>query len=344
MNKMKVLVVDGSKQDRRMVVEALLDLTNVIVFGAVPDLDGALRALEHDLPDVIVTDALPDGGCAELIEAARRHDPAPAIAVFTGTDSDEQRRLCVGADLYIHKDAGLQELQLGVRDLARARAAAIRERRGDPFRTLGRLTAGIAHDLNNYLAVLTVSFDMIRRRQADPGVWDRARAALDAATAMTRNLLAYARGGVPEPELVDLGAVARSTASLVEGVAPHGVIVSVDVDDVLPAVTGVASELEQVVLNLVLNAYDAMPHGGEVRIAVRADGEKVTLEVADTGHGVGDQVRFATGTLTPSSKRRGAGLGLGIVRAVAERHRAELLIAPRAGGGTTVTITLDAAL
>jgi signal transduction histidine kinase len=340
---MKVLVVDGSKRDRRMVVEALLDLTNVIVYGAVPDIDGALRALEHDLPDVIVTDAqLPDGGCADLIAAARRHDPPPAVAVFTATDSDEQRARCVGADLYIHKDAGVQELQHGVRDLARARMDARRDRH-DPFRTLGRLTAGIAHDLNNYLSVLSVSLDMMRRRSQDPETWDRARAALDAACALTRNLLSYARGGVPEAELLDLAAVVRGTMGIVEGVAPQNVTVALDLEEILPAVSGVASELEQVVLNLVLNAYDAMPHGGEVRVAVRAAGEKVALEVSDTGGGVSEKVRFATGTLTPSSKRRGSGLGLGIVRAVAERHRAELVIAPRTGGGTIVTITLDAA-
>ena len=344
MTGMKVLVVDGSKRDRRMVVEALLDLTNVIVYGAVPDLDGALRALEHDLPDVIVTDAqLPDGGCAELIAAARRHDPSPAIAVFTGTDSDELRRYCIGADLYIHKDAGLQELQLGVRDLARARMETRRMHRGDPFRTIGRMTAGIAHDLNNYLSVISVSLEMIRRRQDDPGLWDRARQALDAATALNRNLLAYARGGEPTAELVDLGGLVRGTMAIASGVAPPDVTVALDLDPGVPPVTAVASELEQVVLNLVLNAYEAMPNGGVVRVSVRTAGEKVTLEVADTGAGVADTVRFATGTVTPSSKRRGVGLGLGIVRAVAERHRAELLIAPRAGGGTTVSITLSAA-
>ena len=341
MDKMKVLVVDGSKQDRRRVVEALLDLTNIIVYGAVPDLHGALRALEHEVPDVIVTDAqLPDGCGAELIEAARKHSPAPSVAVFTSNDSDEQRRRCrdAGADLYIHKDAGVGELQHGVRELASARR---RERHGDPFRLLGRMTAGIAHDLNNYLAVLSVSLDMIERRDPDPNLWLQARNALDAASAMTRNLIAYARGGSPLPGNIDLGAVVRRTVGLVAAVVPMGVLISLDLDDDVPAVRGVGSELEQVVLNLVLNACDAMPNGGEVRVAVRGrDDGKVVLEVADTGHGLPADVNFAAGTLTPSSKRAGGGLGLGIVRSVVERHHAELLISPRHGGGTVVTVTL----
>jgi signal transduction histidine kinase len=343
MDKMKVLVVDGSKQDRRRVVEALLDLTNVIVYGAVADLHGALAAIEREVPDVIVCDAqLPDGPGAELIAAARRHTPAPSVAVFTSIDSDEQRQRCrdAGADLYIHKDAGLHELQDGVRELASARR---RDRHGDPFRLLGRMTAGIAHDLNNYLAVLSVSLDMIERHDRDPQVFMQARNALDAASAMTRNLCAYARGGSPVPQTIDVGAVVRRTAGLVAAVVPIGVLISLDVDDEVPAVRGVASEIEQVVLNLVLNACDAMPRGGEVSVAVRTSGAKVVLEVSDTGGGLPDGVQLAAGTLSPSSKRPGGGLGLGIVRSVVERHHAELVIARRTGGGTVVTVTLQPA-
>jgi signal transduction histidine kinase len=346
---MKVLVVDGSKRDRRLVVEALLDLTNIVVYGAVPDLRGALSAIEHELPDVIVTDTqLPDGCGCDLIEAARRHQPMPSIAVFTENDSEEQRRRCheAGADLYIHKHAGLRELQLGIRDLVLSRNVTRRDRSADPFRLLGRMTAGIAHDLNNYLTVLAVSLDLLERREADPALWSRARHAMDAATTMTRNLLAYARGGSPEPERVDLAALARRTVGLVASAVPIGILISLDVDDEPPPVLGVASELEQVVLNLILNACDAMPRGGELRVGVRADvGGGVRLEVSDTGGGVADEVNFAVGTVTPSTKvgRQGGGLGLGIVRSVVERHRASLRLAPRLSGGTVVTVVFPGA-
>ena len=337
---MKVLVVDGKKEDRRMVVEALLDLTNVIVYGAVGELRDALHVIATDAPDVIVTDAdLPDGTGEELIAAARRHKPAPAIAVFTSEDSDEARARCADADLFIHKDSGLRELQHGVRDLLHARRVPRAERR-DAFHLIGRMAAGVAHDLNNYLTVLAMTLDMIQRRETDRELWQNAKLALETATQMTRNLIAYARGGSPDPVPLDLGAIVRRTIGVVARLVPEGVLISLDLDDEVPPVMGVASELEQIVLNLVLNACDAMPKGGELRVGVRAGDEQVALIVEDSGLGIQDAPKFADGTLSPSTKKRhGAGLGLGIVRAAAERHRADLLMERRDEGGTAVTVS-----
>lgn len=211
----------------------------------------------------------------------------------------------------------------------------------DTFRLLGRMTAGVAHDLNNYLTALQVSLDLLEQRGADPLHWRWAQEAMESAIHLSRNLLEYARGAAPEPQPIELGALVRRMLDLVGRLIAPEVLVVLDEEspETMPAVHGVAPELEQLVLNLVLNACDAMPGGGELRIRLRPDGATaVALDVLDTGAGLRHEL--TRGAVTPSSKpgRHGRGLGLGIVRAVVERHGATLTITARDGGGTAVTV------
>lgn len=213
----------------------------------------------------------------------------------------------------------------------------------DSFRLLGRMTAGVAHDLNNYLTVLRVAIDLLEQRGADRLLWDRAREAIESAVALNRNLLEYARGAKPEPRPIDLAGLVRRVLGLVQRLITPSIVVVVDESSELPPVRGVAPELEQLVLNLVLNACDAMPTGGELRLRLRAPGPSaVVLDVMDTGTG-GVRPLASGEAHAPSAKpgRHGRGLGLGIVRAVADRHHAVLKMSARDGGGTTATVVLE---
>jgi signal transduction histidine kinase len=214
----------------------------------------------------------------------------------------------------------------------------------DRYALLGRMTTGVAHDLNNYLTVVDVALALMQR-PADPMQrleLERARYAMDASIRLIRTLLEYARGGTAETTDVDLGAVVQRVLEVVARLISYEVVVIVDVDSDTPLISGVASELEQLVLNLVLNARDAMPNGGTLHLVLRTESpSKVALEVSDTGEGLDAAAADAIGTTTPSKKpgRNGRGLGLGIVRSVVDRHGAELKIAPRTGGGTRVTVS-----
>src|ERR1044071_1545699 len=133
---MKVLIVDGSKQKRSFLVEALGELTNVVVQGAVSHVRTAIRAVADANPDVIVTGVvLPDGEGTHLIERVRRMTAPPSIVVVADPGSDEQRMryLAAGADRYVDSD-DMSELQAAV--------ATLRSREGvSPFesqRLLGR--------------------------------------------------------------------------------------------------------------------------------------------------------------------------------------------------------------
>jgi CheY-like chemotaxis protein len=212
----------------------------------------------------------------------------------------------------------------------------------DRFCMLGRVTSGVAHDLANYLGAADLALTMAERND-DPSAVARAlanaREATRRALRLNEALLEYARGGAPAPGPIDLAAAVRGVIELFGRSIPERLSVTVDLEGGLPPVTGVAAELEQLVLNLVLNACEAMPEGGTLSLTVRRVAEGLALGVSDTGRGLG-RLPAEGAAVTHSSKtsRPGGGLGLGIVRHVAASHGARVKLAARPGGGTTVLV------
>jgi signal transduction histidine kinase len=328
---MKVLIVDGSRENRRDTVDALGQLTNVVVLGAVANVRTALHALADAHADVVITDAeLPDGDGEQLVERIRRLARTPSIVVVAAAPSDAQRDryLAAGVDRYVERDEDLRELQEALVTLGRGRTAIAPN---DTLRLLGRMAAGAAHDMNNYLAAAEGCLALLARHRDDPAIWTQLRAALAAMGRINGTLASYARGVAPPPALLDVGAVVRDTLAAAGRLIPSGIRLTTDISDGLRLVRGVASELEQLVLNLVINACDAMPDGGVVHVAVARTGTSaVLLRVADSGGGIDLRTRD-----------RG-GLGLGIVHAVVERHAGVIQFAVRQGGGTIVDVVLPA--
>src|SRR5262245_34256219 len=127
----------------------------------------------------------------------------------------------------------------------------------DRFLMLGRLAAGVAHDLANYLAIVDLSLARAAREAPEcHGDVGAAREAADRAVGLTRCLVAYARGGAPAPAWIDLGALVRRLLALFSHVIPEHVRLEVDLGQGPLLIRGVGPELEQLVLNLVLNACD----------------------------------------------------------------------------------------
>ncbi len=327
---MRVLIVDGSKQRRQVLVETLGELTNVVIQGAVGDVRTALLAVADASPDIVVTGTLlPDGDGTHLIERIRQLRSAPPTVVVTSvtTHAQRDRYLAAGADRCVENE---DELKSTVASLARTRRAAGSIPPAFTLELLGRMTAAVVHDLNNYVGVLEVMLALLRRHPHDEALWGQAHAALAAVRRLDDTLLDYARGGTPEPTRVELGALVRDMVALAGRVIPSTVQVVVELDPEGAMLRAVRSELEQLVLNLVVNACDAMPAGGELRISVGRATAAVLLEVADTGIGM------QAGT----SKHPGSGLGLGIVQAVVDRYRGAIRIVSRPEGGTLVAILL----
>src|SRR5262249_1488451 len=140
----------------------------------------------------------------------------------------------------------------------------------------------IVHDFSNYIGVLEVMLVLLRRSPNDATLWLQTESVVDVIRRLDATLLEYARGGAPERVAVDLVAIVRDTLSLAARVIPPDVKLVLDIADGTP-VLAVRTDLEQLVLNLVINACDAMPRGGELRVSVAQVPYGMVLEVRDTG-------------------------------------------------------------
>jgi signal transduction histidine kinase len=334
---MKVLIVDGSREQRTGLVSALGELTNVVIQGAVSHVRSALRAVADASPDVVVTSTtLSDGEGTALIESLRKMSSMPSIVVVSPTASNDERKryLAAGADRFVDGDPS--EVAAAVAGLRVRPVGSI-----PPFesmRLLGRMSAGVVHDLNKYMTALTASLQMLEAN-GDRSLWPQIKATVESITDLCATLLQYARGANPPSRALDLGSIVRHALLVGKQLIPYDVRLVVDIAPHVRPIIGVAAEIEQLVLNLVSNAIDAMPRGGELRVSVHAaTAHAVLLEVCDTGAG-GAMVPVAGRTLSTKANRNGgAGLGLGIVQGVAERHSAELRLVDMPGGGTLAAV------
>jgi signal transduction histidine kinase len=343
-----ILVAEKSRAVRQAIVEALGRIDTIEVQGAVAELREAVRWLCRDTPDLVVTGVeLADASGLDLVEAARQLSPTSRIVVVGPSPVSElwRRQVSAGAIQFV-AGPSLDELCDVVAAFARPapdadRAVAAGED-DDPLRLLGRITAGVAHDLGNYLSALAAVVALIDSAGADPALVARAAGLVDRAGRITRSLVGYARGEAPAFNPVDLGPLVDRMLAVVAPVLPAGIAVRADIAALVPPVRGAAVELEQLVLNLVLNAADAMPGGGELTVRVQPTGTAaVYLEVSDTGGGMPPEPRAADGGL-PAPTRHGqrAGLGLGIVRRVIARHGGSIRFAPRVDRTGTIAWAL----
>jgi signal transduction histidine kinase len=208
----------------------------------------------------------------------------------------------------------------------------------------------VAHEIRNPLTVLKMLYHSLDLRfpEADPRARDAEviSAKIDDLNRIVERILDFARTAEPKLAEVNLNSLIEELALLVRHKLAHqNIRLERLLQPGLPNFNGDASQLEQSFLNLVLNAADAMPQGGTLTIATRAQTEPGTVwphlvvEFTDTGHGMSDPQRVFSSVLS-STKRTGTGLGLAIVRRVVEAHRGRLALRSAPGEGTTVTVVL----
>jgi PAS domain S-box-containing protein len=212
---------------------------------------------------------------------------------------------------------------------------------------LGQLAGGIAHDFNNLLTGIAGYADLAASTTRNPSVercLEGIRTATSEAASLTGRLLAFSRRDVPERRSVDLNAVVRGTADLLERIVRENVRLVLELAPQLPSVSGDPAQLKQVVLNLALNARDAMPEGGTLRIATGAVDGRVVLRVADSGHGMDEETRLRAlePFFTTKGDGEGTGLGLAVVYGVVESGGGTIAIKSSLGAGTVVTVDLPA--
>lgn len=238
-----------------------------------------------------------------------------------------------------------QALALERESAERFRAEALVQR-AQRIETVGRLTGGIAHNFNNLLMAVSGNLELLQQQlQADDPLQryaQRARAATAKGAKLSGQLLAFSRIQRLTVEPVPIDAVLRGAHELFgNALGPH-----IKVEMALQAdgawVDGDAGQLEFAILNLAVNAGDAMPDGGILRIDTQVEGARVVLRVGDTGCGMTPEVLARAGEpfFTTKPQGQGTGLGLAQVRGVIEQCGGELDIASEPGQGTTVVIAM----
>lgn len=219
-------------------------------------------------------------------------------------------------------------------------------RQAQKLEALGQLTGGVAHDFNNLLTAALTNLHLMARHLPEGATryLDGANAALDRAKKLTGQLLAFSRQEAVNPVVVDLGDSLRGMANLLERSIRADIALNWDLAPLPMAVEVDPVQLEMAVLNLVINARDAMPRGGRIRVSARPAGDSILLEVADSGQGMPPEVqaRAFEPFFTTKSDGRGTGLGLSMVYGFARQSGGNAEIESTPGQGTLIRIALPA--
>ncbi len=318
--------------------------------------------------------------------------PDPAIPVDAQTDHRSVRnRLLAGETLtdhqthrvckdgqQIHVRLSAAPFQDAAGDVAgtvaviaditdRKKAEAERERLEAQFRhamrmeAVGRLAGGVAHDFNNLLTAIRGHAELVLDRIVDDEArveLEEVRRSADRAAELTRQLLAFSRQQRVEPRSVNLNEVVKATRRMLDRVLGEDVVLDTVLEPTLYAVRADAGQIEQVLLNLAVNARDAMPEGGQLMIATENTriteeeaaryayevklGEYVSLRVADTGTGMDEETRSSIFEpfFTTKPEGQGTGMGLAVSYGIVSRHGGQIDVESKVGVGTTFEIRL----
>jgi two-component system NtrC family sensor kinase len=212
---------------------------------------------------------------------------------------------------------------------------------------VGKLAAGVAHEINNPLTcVLTNSSLILSDLPPDDPRREDLQTIVDETLRcrkIVKGLLDFARQTKPQKNQISLNKVAEDVLALVRNQASfQNIAIQIEFDTNLPLVLADADQMRQVVLNIILNAADAMPQGGSLRIRSYSDpgSKRVVLRISDTGPGIPAEIQHKLFEPFFTTKSTGTGLGLAIAYGIMERHKGELKVESSLGHGTTIVVIL----
>ena len=283
--------------------------------------------------------------------AAPVRDETHAVVggVVASIDIDRERRLTEELEREVERVIGERE------------AAQEALRQSQKLEAMGQLTGGVAHDFNNLLTPIIGGLDLLHRKNiADARTQRLLEGALQSAEkakVLVQRLLAFARRQPLQPTAVDVGRIVEDMADLIGSTSGPRVRLEVVIDPDLPPALADGNQLEMALLNLSVNARDAMPEGGSLTIAVRSElptpdnrlGLKeatyVVLSVTDSGAGMDEETRRRAIEPFFSTKGigKGTGLGLSMVHGLAAQLGGALRISSRPGLGTSIELWLPVA-
>lgn len=366
----KIIIVDDVDANR----ETLLDLLDPKEYSLTEAASGfeALRLAAESPPDLILLDVMMPGmdgfeTCRRLRSDSKLRD-VPVI-IITSLDDQRSRLSGIesGADDFITKPFNRIELRARVRTITRlnryrrlldAEKLMLRAQR---LESIGTLASGVAHDLNNTLAPILMGVELLKMEHPQESktigmIENSARRGAE----MVRQLLSFAKGteGIRVPLKPER--LASELESLMRGSFPKNIQTVVHCDAALPNVLGDATQVHQILLNLCVNARDAMPDGGTLKLellhwevdAMFASsvpdaklGSYLAMRVSDTGAGIPPEIldRIFDPFFTTKGPDKGTGLGLSTVMGIVKGHGGFLQVSSQLGKGSIFTVYLPAA-
>jgi len=294
---------------------------------------------------------------------------------FKATWDELHEKQGVRGEMRLHRGDGVQrELDLVgtadflpgshlvvLRDVTDRKQLEAQLRQSQKMEAIGRLAGGVAHDFNNLLSVISGYAELILRGlPADSSQRGKGEEILKAsarAAALTRQLLAFSRQQVLQPKIFDLNAVVSEMQGMLERLIGVDIVLDTRLAPQLGRVRADPGQVEQVVMNLVVNARDAMPNGGRIALSTRdvemdesyvrdhlgsRAGPYVLLEVSDNGHGMDaeTQAHIFEPFFTTKEKGKGTGLGLATAYGVVKQSGGYIWVDSRPGKGTTFYVFL----
>jgi signal transduction histidine kinase len=221
----------------------------------------------------------------------------------------------------------------------------------DKLSSIGLLAAGVAHEVNTPLAVISTYAQMLAKQVAEDSqksqILEKIAKQTFRASEIVNSLLNFSRTSSTSFGSVSVNKVIQETLSLLEHqLQKSGITIETHLDADLAAIHGNAGKLQQVFLNLFLNARDAMTGGGTLEIRSYSDGYSARIEVSDTGHGIAPENlhRIYDPFFTTKGAKKGTGLGLSVTYGIIQEHGGTIEVFNRRGGGATFRVELPVAV
>ena len=369
---LRVLIVEDSEDDMALVVRELRRGGFEPTFERVDTPAGMTAALGKNQWDLVICDySMPHFSATDALRLLRTKGSEAPCIVLSGTISEETAIAVLkqGAQDYVMKDNLKRLLPAIQRELGEAEQRRERKRLEhqvqelQKFEAIGRLAGGIAHDFNNALGVILgwaqLGYDNVPDNSPVRENFRMIRDQAQRSAGLTRQLLAFARRQVLQPRSVNLSDLVSKIAGLLKTAIGEQTELKIALTPGLQATMADPTQIEQVVMNLCLNARDAMPQGGRIvvetsNVEIGEDfcrthsyghpGRYVLLSVSDTGMGMDAATldRIFEPFFTTKEMGKGTGLGLATVYGIVKQHGGFVNVYSEPGQGTTFRVYLPA--
>lgn len=286
------------------------------------------------------------------------------VGEITQRDKAGKSLIVEGRWTLVCDEAGSPQAVLAINtDISQRKQLEQQFLRAQRMESIGTLAGGIAHDLNNLLAPISMGVDLLRRAEGlaprDSAILDNIRRSADRGANLVRQVLSFARGIEGEKIVLNVRHAIREVVAIMETTFPKNIAVDISLSDDLPLVSADPTQLQQVLINLCVNARDAMPTGG--RLTLRAEsvevdrqyavmnraaapGRFIAIEVCDTGVGMSREVidRIFEPFFTTKEFGKGTGLGLATVMGIVRGHGGFINVYSEPGKGSTFKVYIPA--